>query len=41
MKIFNPREPKIRLFNKFKTKIAQKNSFPLAPVNTKRLLLKF
>ena len=25
MKFFNPRRPKIRLFNKFKAKIAQKN----------------
>ena len=40
MKLFNPRRPKIRLFNEFKTKIAKK-SFPLATINMKQLLLKF
>ena len=37
MKLFNPRRPKIRLFNKFKTKIAKtkKKQFPLGPYKHK------
>ena len=32
MKFFNPRRPKIHLFNKFKTKIApKKKQFPIGP----------
>ena len=31
MKFFNPRRPKIRLFNKFKIKIGEKKQFPIGP----------
>ena len=33
MNFFNPRRPKIRLFNKFETKIApkKKKQFPIGP----------